>query len=175
MYSRLGIHWASSIPAFLAVACLPFPFLFYKYGAAIRQKCKYAAEADAFMQRIRGQAQQQPQDGDASNSSRTASVEAEELAEQEAADYSYKQENEPQGRFQEMKTGREAEDDGLKKVHTGRSNRSRRTVGKEGYYDNPYEIDRVHTKESFRPTRSRAESAASGKLRPVLSKTRSRQ
>ncbi|RFU29421.1 hypothetical protein B7463_g6942, partial [Scytalidium lignicola] len=45
MYNNLGIHWASSIPAFLALACLPFPFLFYKYGAQIRARCKYAAEA----------------------------------------------------------------------------------------------------------------------------------
>jgi hypothetical protein len=173
MYNSLGIHWASSIPAFLAVACLPFPFLFYKYGFSIRQKCKYAAEADAFMQRIRGQAQNQPQTQDQVDtvSSRTASVQAEEFAEQEAADYSYKDESEPQGRFQEMKTGREAEDDGLKKVHTARSNRSRRTVGREEYYDNPYEIDRVHTKESFKPTRSRAASEVGG----VLKKTKSRQ
>lgn len=46
MYTNLGIHWASTIPAFLALACLPFPFLFYKYGGAIRSRCKYAAEAD---------------------------------------------------------------------------------------------------------------------------------
>jgi len=45
MYKNLGIHWASSIPAFLALACVPFPFLFYKYGEPIRMKCKYAAEA----------------------------------------------------------------------------------------------------------------------------------
>lgn len=45
MYDRLGIHWATSLPAFLTVICVPFPFLFYKYGARIRQKCKYAAEA----------------------------------------------------------------------------------------------------------------------------------
>ncbi|KAL1967131.1 hypothetical protein VTN77DRAFT_3422 [Rasamsonia byssochlamydoides] len=30
MYHNLGIHWASTIPAFLALACTPFPFLFYK-------------------------------------------------------------------------------------------------------------------------------------------------
>jgi hypothetical protein len=48
-----GIHWASSIPAFLALACVPFPFLFYKYGSAIRMRCKYAAEADEFMKKFR--------------------------------------------------------------------------------------------------------------------------
>jgi multidrug resistance protein len=49
MYASLGIHWASSIPAFLALACLPFPFLFYKYGEPIRLKCKYAAQAAQIM------------------------------------------------------------------------------------------------------------------------------
>ncbi|GLC70796.1 MFS siderochrome iron transporter 1 [Pleodorina starrii] len=50
MYARLGIHWASALPGFLAVACLPFPVLFYIYGARIRESCKYAAEAARFMQ-----------------------------------------------------------------------------------------------------------------------------
>lgn len=54
MFQNLGIHWASSVPAFLALACVPFPFLFYKYGKAIRLKCKYAAEAAAVLDRIRG-------------------------------------------------------------------------------------------------------------------------
>ncbi|KAJ5399674.1 major facilitator superfamily domain-containing protein [Penicillium sp. CMV-2018d] len=45
MYKSLGIHWASSIPAFLALACLPFPLLFFKFGEAIRLKSKYSAEA----------------------------------------------------------------------------------------------------------------------------------
>jgi multidrug resistance protein len=49
MYQSLGIHWASSIPAFLALACLPFPFLFYAYGVPIRMKCKYSAQAHEAM------------------------------------------------------------------------------------------------------------------------------
>lgn len=53
MYHNLGIHWASSIPAFLALACMPFPFLFWKYGAVIRQKCKFAAEAAQMLQMMR--------------------------------------------------------------------------------------------------------------------------
>ena len=52
MYQNLGIHWASSIPAFLAAACVPFPLLFYIYGPRIRRHCKYAAESDMFMQKI---------------------------------------------------------------------------------------------------------------------------
>ena len=53
MYQNLGIHWASSVPAFLALACVPFPFLFYKYGAGIRRRCKYSSQAMAIMERIR--------------------------------------------------------------------------------------------------------------------------
>ncbi|TFB04787.1 hypothetical protein CCMA1212_002927 [Trichoderma ghanense] len=53
MYKDLGIHWASSIPAFLALACVPFPFLFWKYGAKIRARCQYAAEAAEVLARIR--------------------------------------------------------------------------------------------------------------------------
>jgi len=53
MYDDLGIHWASSIPAFLAVACVPFPFLFYKYGETIRMKCEFASEAANVLERMR--------------------------------------------------------------------------------------------------------------------------
>ncbi|CAH0025068.1 unnamed protein product [Clonostachys rhizophaga] len=49
MYNNLGIHWASTVLAFLSLACVPFPFLFYRYGSKIRQKCAYAAEAAAHM------------------------------------------------------------------------------------------------------------------------------
>lgn len=55
MYEDLGIHWASSIPAFLAIACLPFPILFYKYGNTIRMKCFYASEAAAVVEKMRAQ------------------------------------------------------------------------------------------------------------------------
>ena len=53
MYRNLGIHWASSIPAFLALVCVPFPFLFYKYGAVVRRKCKFAREAEDMMKKIK--------------------------------------------------------------------------------------------------------------------------
>ncbi|KAJ5680078.1 hypothetical protein N7536_011217 [Penicillium majusculum] len=62
MYQNLGIHWASSISAFLAVACLPFPLIFYKYGPAIRRHCQYASESarqlDEMADRMRAQAEQ---------------------------------------------------------------------------------------------------------------------
>ncbi|KAI1085875.1 polyamine transporter 1 [Whalleya microplaca] len=60
MYTNLGIHWASSIPAFLSLACLPFPFLFYRYGETIRMKCKYAAEAAEVLVRMRTRPEEPP-------------------------------------------------------------------------------------------------------------------
>lgn len=48
MYNSLGVNWASSIPAFLALACVPLPFLFYKFGVAIRKSCKFASEAEVY-------------------------------------------------------------------------------------------------------------------------------
>ncbi|TVY82530.1 Efflux pump FUB11 [Lachnellula suecica] len=62
MYANLGIHWASSIPAFLTVACLPFPFVMYKYGAGIRMKCKYAQEAASVMARLQAGAREPSSD-----------------------------------------------------------------------------------------------------------------
>jgi hypothetical protein len=55
MYNNLGIHWASSIPAFLALACTPFPFIFYKNGERIRMKCKYAKEAHEVLEHMKQQ------------------------------------------------------------------------------------------------------------------------
>lgn len=55
MYNKLGIHWASCVPAFLALACVPFPFLLFKYGPTIRKGCRFAAQSDAFMRKIQEQ------------------------------------------------------------------------------------------------------------------------
>lgn len=59
MYDGLGIHWASSVPAFLSLACVPFPFLFYKYGESIRLKCKFAAEAARVLAQFRSTSTQE--------------------------------------------------------------------------------------------------------------------
>lgn len=53
IYVKLGIHWGSSIPAFLALACAPFPFVFYRYGPSIRARCKYAGEAEKSLRQAR--------------------------------------------------------------------------------------------------------------------------
>lgn len=55
MYDNLGIHWASSVPAFLTLVCMPFPFVMYRYGAALRMKCKYTFEAAEIMKQMQKQ------------------------------------------------------------------------------------------------------------------------
>ncbi|KAJ5154305.1 uncharacterized protein N7500_009744 [Penicillium coprophilum] len=46
MFNDIGIHWGVAVPGFIALACLPFPVLFYLYGSKIRARCKYAALAE---------------------------------------------------------------------------------------------------------------------------------
>ncbi len=74
MYNNLGIHWASSIPAFLALICVPFPFLFYKYGRSIRLRCKFASEAARRLEEM------QNHDGDNDSGDQTAENKDEEKA-----------------------------------------------------------------------------------------------
>ncbi|KAJ9151210.1 MFS general substrate transporter [Pleurostoma richardsiae] len=42
MYRRCGYQWASMILFFISLACCAIPFLFWRYGAAIRSRSKYA-------------------------------------------------------------------------------------------------------------------------------------
>lgn len=46
MYNRLGYQWASSLLAFIALACCLIPYVFYFKGAAIRKHSKYAFADD---------------------------------------------------------------------------------------------------------------------------------
>jgi len=43
MYNALGYEWATTILAFLTVAMLPFPYIFFKYGKKIRGKSHFAS------------------------------------------------------------------------------------------------------------------------------------
>ncbi|KAK6223638.1 major facilitator superfamily transporter [Colletotrichum tabaci] len=45
MYTKLGYSWASSLLAFLTVAMVPFPFIFFKYGKRIRGRSRFATRA----------------------------------------------------------------------------------------------------------------------------------
>ncbi|GBF62437.1 efflux pump [Trichophyton mentagrophytes] len=117
MYQNLGIHWASTIPAFLALACVPFPFLFYIYGANIRKRCKFAGEADAFMQKLM--------------QANSAHLESD-LEVSEAG---------PIPRRNSLET-REV----LDRIQSARSGLTRtRTAATVEYEGNPYDIDRVNT------------------------------
>lgn len=46
MYVRLGYQWASSLLAFISLACCAIPYVFYFYGARIRKRSKYAYSGD---------------------------------------------------------------------------------------------------------------------------------
>ncbi|KAH6682533.1 major facilitator superfamily domain-containing protein [Halenospora varia] len=46
MYARLGYQWASSLLAFISLACCGIPYVFYFYGAAIRRHSKFAYSGD---------------------------------------------------------------------------------------------------------------------------------
>lgn len=140
MYQDLGIHWASSIPAFLALACVPFPFLFYKYGPAIRQRCKYAAESDAFMRKMLQQFKKEPE------------PETETEALKDEATYDRREAPAP-----EVSDDSESDshvDELPNNIHHTRSRastvRSVASQTKSVYEANPYDIDRVNTRESFK-------------------------
>lgn len=47
MYDRLGDQWASSLIAFIGLACCAIPFVFYFYGARIRAHSHYAYSEEA--------------------------------------------------------------------------------------------------------------------------------
>ncbi|KAI1395415.1 major facilitator superfamily domain-containing protein, partial [Hypoxylon fuscum] len=53
VFANLGVSWGLSIPAFLSLFCTPFPFIFYRYGPAIRARGKYAIEADKCLEQAR--------------------------------------------------------------------------------------------------------------------------
>ncbi|GAB0136169.1 hypothetical protein EsDP_00004481 [Epichloe bromicola] len=129
MYKDLGIHWASTIPAFLALACVPFPFLFHKYGARIRAKCKFAAQSAAFMEKLRQQeiidgtnTGEKGQDGEMETGGRCSSRDS------IAAD--------DETRFAPIKT-----------THSRAESHASSVAARYG--GNPYDIDRVNTHDSF--------------------------
>ncbi|KAH8598082.1 putative polyamine transporter 4 [Bisporella sp. PMI_857] len=41
MYQALGIHWAGSVFAFIALAMMPVPWAFFKHGEKLRKRSKY--------------------------------------------------------------------------------------------------------------------------------------
>lgn len=173
MYANLGIHWASSVPAFLALACVPFPFLFYKYGAAIRKKCKYSAESDRFMKQMAGQAFSDDEEDDEKDDDRRsgADMSTESDPEKNAEntdDTAVETDQEAQGPAkEEVEEPRRDSIDGIsdaeedqprfapitqtKSKASLRSTRSRASQrGPIGYQSSPFDLDRINTRESFK-------------------------
>ena len=123
MYANLGIHWASSVPAFLALACLPAPFLLIKYGESIRRRCPYARKSEEVMA-----------------SMRMGSEERDEVVERR---------NSGSSGDEESVVSHVEELPGMKKSVTAASKRSVSVAAAVGYEASPYDIDRVYTKESL--------------------------
>jgi len=142
MYAAAGIHWASMVPALLALICVPLPFLFFKFGPKIRARCKYAAESDVFMKRMQKE-MEHGSDGSTDETSSAGETQEEkekerEEEEQEAIDYSYEAEEQPEPRFEQIKTNQ------------ARPQGARRGTSYEG---NPFDLDRVNTRSSFNSER----------------------
>ncbi|EPS33083.1 hypothetical protein PDE_08045 [Penicillium oxalicum 114-2] len=147
MFKNLGIHWAASIPAFLALICVPFPFILYKKGLAIRKHCKYSAQSEAFVQNLlKGMA--------TANTTEVVSPEDDE-GDQSTMDEAMTRvpsaaKEDPTVTSHALDKDTVAErlslDRPLSRVDTRMSQIQRIST----YEGNPYNIDRVHTRESFR-------------------------
>ncbi|KAJ5126850.1 hypothetical protein N7448_007629 [Penicillium atrosanguineum] len=138
MFNNLGIHWASSIPAFLALACVPFPFLFYKYGNAIRQRCKFAAQSEAFMRKIQEQAKAGPEEEEKEEVKfdRTEAPVPEESLSSESDSH-----------VDALPTERIRS----RAYSTASACTAASTLHRAPTYEgNPYDVDRVNTRESFK-------------------------
>ncbi|KAJ5993946.1 hypothetical protein N7451_009670 [Penicillium sp. IBT 35674x] len=137
MYENLGIHWASSIPAFLALACVPFPFVFYKYGAQIRQRCTFAAEADAFMRRLAEKNQAAPPQKE----------EEKETEKDSEADIADDSDTDTVSTVpSRISIGRRMSRASRASRHSGRS--LHRVATATQYEENPYDLDLVNTRQS---------------------------
>jgi multidrug resistance protein len=137
MYQNLGIHWASSIPAFLSLLCVPFPFIFYKYGARIRQRCTYAAEADAFMRRLadKNQVREEPENDEKTGAGRN-SVEMDSDSDTDTLSTVPSRGTIARFASRASRASRQS----------GRS--MHRTATATQYEENPYDLDLVNTRQS---------------------------
>ena len=51
MYNRLGYQWATTLMAFISLACCLIPYMFYFYGARVRTFSKYAYSPEMDMKK----------------------------------------------------------------------------------------------------------------------------
>lgn len=185
MYDRLGIHWASSIPAFLALICVPFPFLFYKCefipfhleidslltiktdGAGIREKCKYAAQSEKFMKQMQKQMRHEPSSSSDNETEKEDPYipedKSEAIAERPERNAGLEEEEKIERRESVATASDIGRDEGEASFAPIRTTNTRNTTREAPYYNNsPFDLDRVNTRESFKVTgRSRTTSRAS--------------
>ncbi len=64
MFKALGVNWAGSLLGFVALALVPIPIVFYKYGAKIRARSSFAP---TMPKNAPGLAQATTSEGDGSN------------------------------------------------------------------------------------------------------------
>ncbi|KAK6335714.1 hypothetical protein TWF730_003092 [Orbilia blumenaviensis] len=153
MYHKLGIHWASSVPAFLALVCVPAPFLFYKYGERLRLKCKYAGKAAEFAKRL------QEQSGDSDDG--TTGVGGAARGRFQHSGIAERQEDRVTGEVltshsecQDEKAGSQSQEldlrNDLKRQRTqDTAYKCQQTHGLRRWASNPFDIDRVNSREAF--------------------------
>lgn len=158
MYADLGIHWASTIPAFLALACVPFPFLFYKYGERVRAKCHFAAESLEFMRRLKRE-EQEKDAADTAGSVHDGIVGGGPGSEHTLT-AGHDDDDTPE--YAAIRTGSRP----VTRTPSRASSTASRPRGHHltMYEGSPYDIDRVNTNEeqfALKKTRSRAQSNAS--------------
>ena len=142
MYMRLGTQWASSVPAFLALAMLPAPFVLYKYGSQIRSKCVYASEAEKAMAALRSKAVQTQVEVE--QPSRLQSVTSEKTEDTDTTATA-------SGTHEPIKSsGRtRATSSATDPARLLRTTSRAESLGEASVYEaNPYDIDRVNTNAS---------------------------
>lgn len=145
MYENLGIHWASTVPAFLALICVPFPFILYKKGLTIRKYCKYSAQSEAFVQSLLQAAEEPASETTESNESKLPEQTAADVSEVGSSGSSTTDTEESTVAHKVTTVGAQSVHRTLSRVATHRSE-MRAPV----YEGNPLDIDRVHTRESFK-------------------------
>lgn len=164
MYDNLGIHWASTIPAFLALACVPMPFLFYKYGPKIRESCKYAAQSAAFMQKLQqasaGAPTSDEEDAQTVAGSSSVGAEEDEKIDAQKKDAERRESAEQDTPYDDEEKRRS----GFAPIRPTHS-RPQGSARRQSYDASPFDLDRVNTRESFKTSGegklSRANSRAS--------------
>lgn len=142
MYASLGTQWASSVPAFLALAMLPAPFVLYRYGAQIRSRCVYASEAEKTMATLRTRAAQPEVESDGPSRLQSIGSEKSEETDTTASEPHTHESIKSPGRLRATSTAADP-------ARLLRTTSRAESMGEASAYEaNPYDIDRVNTNAS---------------------------